>query len=272
MTTPAAIRAVFYSGGTVVFKVISTGWNCLEFAEQTLASIQSQTCRDFQVSIAYESATAMGSGEISNLRGTIEDSGLEDVILCVREPGHYLHDVRSRYEATMATNPADDDIIVTLDLDGDELAHEDVLEHLLVYYADGALLTYGNYAPVPPDDGCPPVLHYPEDVVARRAYREFREVRFNHLRTMKGRVFKSIPVEQFQFSAGPKRGEWYTKGNDVEFTFCGLERVGRRFRVIDEVLMHYNSINPNSNWRIAPEETWECVNDFLNRPPLEELS
>ena len=169
------------------------------------------------------------------------------------------------------TEPDDDDIIVTLDLDGDTFAHPDVLAHLLDYYADDTLLTYGNYEPVPPDPGCPPVLAYPEGVVAARSYRAFREVRFNHLRTMKGRVFKAIPVEQFQFASGPKRGQWYTKGNDVEFTFCGLELVGRRFKVIDEVLLHYNSINPNSNWRIAPRETDECIADFFNRPPLEEL-
>lgn len=254
-----------------MFKIISTGWNCVDFAEQTLASIAAQTCRDYQVSVAYESATRRGLGEIKRVEEAIAESGFEDAILVVREPGEYLHDVRTRYEATMISDPADDDIIVTLDLDGDCLAHPDVLANLLDYYADDTMLTYGNYEPVPFDEGCPPVLHYPEEVVAGRSYRAFREVRFNHLRTMTGRVFKAIPTEQFQFATGPKAGEWYTKGNDVEFTFCGLELVGRRFKVIDEVLLHYNSVNPNSNWRIAPEQTWECVEDFFNRPPLEEL-
>ena len=254
-----------------MFKIVTTGWNCVEFAEQTLRSIEDQTCRDFQVSIAYESATPYGSGEGEKLLDIITQVAIGQVLVEIREPGHYLHDVHTRYEATMATEPEDDDIIVTLDLDGDTFAHPDVLAHLLDYYADDTLLTYGNYEPVPPDPGCPPVLAYPEDVVAARSYRAFREVRFNHLRTMKGRVFKAIPPEQFQFAAGPKKGQWYTKGNDVEFTFCGLELVGPRFKVIDEVLLHYNSINPNSNWRIAPRETDECIADFFNRPPLEEL-
>lgn len=191
--------------------------------------------------------------------------------VAVRYPGDYFLDVRTRYEATMAGGLDDDAIVVTLDLDGDRLAHPDVLAHLVDYYADGTLLTYGNYEPVPFDAGCPPVLAYPEEIVEARSYRAFGEVRFNHLRTMKGRVFKAIPVEQFQFAKGPKAGQWYTKGNDVEFTFCGLELVGPRFKMIDEVLLHYNSINPNSNWRIAPGETHECLRDFLSRPPLEEL-
>lgn len=251
-----------------MFKIISTGWNCIEFAEQTLRSIKEQSCQDFQVSIAYEATDA---GEVDVLRDIVNRMGFEDQLMAVRWPSAYLFDVESRYVATVATNPQDNDIIVTLDLDGDAFAHPDVLAHLLEYYSEDTLLTYGNYEPLPPDAGCPAVSHYPPDVVATRSYRQFGEVRFNHLRTMKGCVFNAIPVEQFQFAAGPKQGQWYTKGNDVEWTFCGLELVGNRFKVIDEVLLHYNSINPNSNWRIAPGETHECLRDFLNRPPLEEI-
>src|SRR5580698_10547443 len=102
-----------------MFKIISTGWNCAEFAEQTLRSIAEQSCRDFQVSIAYEAATPYGSGEGEKLIDIISHVAIGPTLVEIREPGHYLHDVRTRYEATMATEPADDDIIVSLDLDGD---------------------------------------------------------------------------------------------------------------------------------------------------------
>ena len=251
----------------MVFKIICCGWNCAEFMEQTLRSIETQTCDDYRVMISYATKNT-------------HDDGVLVINDWLNSHDHRWHamirhesimDVQNRYEAAKGLDIKDDDIVITLDLDGDELAHPQVLDHLLEYYSDGTLLTYGNYVSKPFDGGCPPVLAYPEDVIANRSYRSFRNVYFNHLRTMKGLVFNAIPEEQFHFAEGTHRGEWYWKGNDVQWTFCGLELVGRRHKVIPEVLMYYNSINPNSNWRIAPNMTEECNADFFARPPLEEL-
>lgn len=234
-----------------------------------MASIARQTVDDWQVMISYE-------GDIN---------GGEEIARCIdKYPGMwnvdaryseslYKYDTRSRYEAMLKLDPADDDIIITLDLDGDQLAHPQVLEHLLEYYSDDTLLTYGSYEPVPYADGCPPAIPFPPDVIASNSYRHFIAAggpcSFNHLRTMKGKVFKAIPIEQFQWSNG--RG-WYRRGCDYQFTVSGLELAGRRHKCISEVLAYYNSANQLSAWRIAPADSDECNVDFLHRhSPLQPL-
>jgi hypothetical protein len=247
-----------------VFKIICCGWNCAEFIETTLKSIDEQTCQDFQVSIGYE-GTDEGRTVISNWWLTHNQDKWK---FSFHAEPHYLFDVRSRYEAVLATDPQDDDIIIFLDIDGDKFAHPQVLEHLLEYYSDDTLLTYGSYQPYPPSSTCSPAMAYPEDIIANRSYRAFGQIYFNHLRTMKGKVFKAIPEDQYKW-AGMDR--WYEKGCDVIFTLSGLELVGRRHKVIEETLMLYNSENPNSAWRVDPAGINSCTHDFMGRPPLPQM-
>lgn len=254
-----------------MFKIISTGWNIHpDFIETTLRSIGKQSRDDYHISIAYE-ATGHDDPAVRQIYNCIDRYLVKSGHVIIRYPEDgYLFDVRNRYEATMAAEPEDDDIIVTLDLDGDSFTHPDVLGRLHDVYSDPSiLLTYGSYRPIPFDAGCEQASEYPPEVVAERSYRRFGRVYFNHLRTMKGKVFNAIPVDQFQYSAQSERfGQWYTKGNDVEFTLSGLELVGPRFAVLPDILMDYNSVNPNSAWRIASGEINDCVLDFMARPPL----
>lgn len=242
-----------------MFKIISCGWNCAEFIEQTLRSIEYQTNQDFQVCIGYEGDDG-GDQIIERWCDSRGAKWTYDINL-----GPYKYDVRTRWEAIANSNPEDDDIILFLDLDGDELAHPQVLEHLLSYYEGDVLATYGSYEPKPASGTCAPAIPYPTEVIAAGSYRAFGLIYFNHLRTMKGRIFKAIPIEQFQYSDG--RG-WYTKGCDVQFMLCSLELAGPRHRVISETLMYYNSENPNSAWRVDSDGINTNNEDFMRRSPL----
>jgi hypothetical protein len=177
-------------------------------------------------------------------------------------------DAQTRWESIYRSDPDDEDIIIFLDLDGDELAHPEVLAHLIDYYADGTLTTYGSYESKPHNPNCIPALPYPAGVIATRSYRAFGHVYFNHLRTMKAKIWRAIPIYEFKWSTGPQQGEWYAKGCDVQFTIPALELAGPRFKVIDEVLMYYNSINPMSAWRVCKEQTTMATFDFFRRAPL----
>lgn len=256
----------------MTFKIISTGWNIdPAFIETTLNSIKAQTVTDYYVSVAYE-ATGRRDPAVQKL-GDLTSLGLNGSGIIRYPENGYLYDVRNRYEATVAADIQDEDIIVTLDLDGDAFTTANVLAHLVEVYKDpNILLTYGSYRSVPFSSTCSQAEAYPDEVVANRSYRAYGLHLFNHLRTMKGKVFNSIPVDQFHFSENhAKAGQWYTKANDLSFTFCGLERVGPRFAVLPDILMDYNSENPNSAWRIASGEIDECALDFLSRPPLDQL-
>lgn len=249
-----------------MFKIVSVGWQCAQFLEQTLQSVVQQTCDDWEIMVVYDQSTDDGAMKVWNW--------------CDRDPywRHFILNldqrfaVQNQYLALKSLDVQDDDIVVFLDLDGDMLAHPDVLTHLLEYYADGTLLTYGNYRPVPYVTTCPPAVPFPDEVVRGASYRNFMVTGqgscFNHLRTMKGRVWKAIPEYQFKWN---DRDEWFENGTDYVFMTAGLELVAGRYKCIEEVLCLYNHDNPLADNITHPASTHSGVQNLLLRPPLDPL-
>lgn len=254
------------------FKIISAGWNCAPFIERTLDSVLGQSQGNWDIGIAVDPCDD-GTVDIA-LAWKAAVEGLVDgrVYLQVNEQRQGA--VRNQVELIEALDPDDDDVIVFLDLDGDQLAHQDVLKHLEGYYTGDTLVTYGNYRPVPDNPGCQPPKPFPPEVVRDRTYREHilrRYCCFNHLRTMKGRVFKAIPRDHFTYLTGSTAGEWYTAGTDYVFMMAALEIADGRYRCIDEVLCLYNAANPHADNIHHPQESTRCHMDILRRPPLPPL-
>ena len=249
----------------MTFRIISCGWQAGYFPLTTLQSIEEQTCRDFTVSIGYE-----GYDEANNaIRNWVAGHEPARYVYDFREdPSTFLYDNHSRYKAITNMPLDDEDVIIFLDIDGDKFWHPHVLSNLIDYYSDGTLLTYGSYQPYPDSPTCSPAQPYPDHIIESRDYRAFGLLWFNHLRTMKGKVFKAIPQDQFKWAG---TNDWYPKGCDVTFTISGLELVGRRHKVITETLMGYHSENPNSAWRVNPREIDNCTKDFMSRPKLDQV-
>lgn len=256
----------------MTFHIISVGWQCAEWIEQTLASIERQSVTDWQSWVVYDPS---------------EDDGAERLIRWVDEhpdqAGRWhvkvnsdrRFAVRNQIEAIHAANPDDDDVIVFLDLDGDQLAHEHALLSLEAAYAGGTLLTYGNYRPVPYAKTCPPAVPFPQKVIDTGGYRRFMldggGCCFNHLRTMSARLAKAIPDDHFRWARGPKRGEWYEGGTDYIFMVAGLELAGGRHRCLPEVLCLYNNAQPHPDYLYHPAEASACTQDYLRRSVLPAL-
>jgi glycosyltransferase involved in cell wall biosynthesis len=253
-----------------MFKIISVGWNCEEFIDRTLASVAAQTCTDWQLCLVYDLSPDAGAKKLREwCVDRWDHSQGPNPLLFLNTTQQFA--IRNQYEGIRWMKPADEDIVVFLDLDGDQLAHPDVLTHLLDYYSDGTLLTYGSYEPIPFADTCPAVLPFPEDVVANNSYRDFIRCggpcSFNHLRTMKGKVATSIPIDQFKWHGG----DWYNSATDYTWIIQGLERAGGRYKVIPEVLLLYNNANPHADYLEHPIDTNTCCLDFLAREPLDRL-
>lgn len=248
------------------FKIVSVGWDCARFVEWTLESIEGQTNQDWEVWITIDPSDD-GTAEkvVDWCRG--RDSRWNYTINTER-----LFAVRNQVEAIENLNPDDDDIIVWLDVDGDKFAHPNVLNHLEDYYADDTLLTYGSYLPVPPNKGWQQALPFPEDTIRKAGYRKHALTLgccFNHLRTMKGIVYRNIPQDHFRWSKKPD--VWYDGGTDYIFMMAGLELAGRRHRFIEEILCHYNNANPNADYLTRGTESSACTLDYLQRPKLKEI-
>jgi len=248
------------------FKIVTVGWECADFLERTLWSIQDQTLDNYDVMVIDDASEDPRQEELIRYWCSWHDHRWE-----YRINREHLGAVRNQFEAIRALDPFPDDVIVWLDLDGDQLAHPQVLERLTEAYADGTLLTYGNYRPEPDFGTCPPAVPFPDQVVVDGSYREHiltgGSCCFNHLRTMSGRVFTAIPPDSLHWGDG----RWYGAGSDYIFMVNGLELAGPRHKCLSDVLCIYNNANPHADNLTHPDLTNRCVADMLRRPPLQPL-
>jgi hypothetical protein len=247
-----------------MFQIISVGWHCAEWLEQTLRSVEEQTADEWRIMIIYD-----GGDNGGDLIKAWCDARDERWNYRINDEQQWA--VRNQYEAVQALAPDDDDILVFLDLDGDRLAHPGVLARLSDYYYDGTLVTYGNYRPVPFAATCPPAVPFPPDVVANISYRQHvlsgAGCCFNHLRTMKAKIYKAIPEDRFK----RPNGEWYESGTDYVVMIPGLELAGGRYKCFEEVLLLYNNANPLADYIVHPAGTSGNIRDCMERPPLPPL-
>lgn len=250
------------------FKIVTVGWNCVEYIERTLRSIEFQTVADYDVMVVDDATADPRQAELIRSWCDARDDRWNFVINTERRNA-----VRNQHDAIRALDPADDDVIVWLDLDGDQFAHRRVLERVAAAYDDGqTLLTYGSYRPVPDMGTSTGVTPFPADVVAANAYRAETlagTCHFNHLRTMKGVIFRHIPPAHFRW---PGTDRWYAAGTDYIFMIAGLELAGGRYECIDEVLCLYNHANPYADNLAHPDESAACTQNYLRREPLAPLT
>lgn len=246
-----------------MFKIISAGWECPDFLEWTLQSVAEQSITDWEMFIIDDASTDPRQAELIHKWCEHKDKRWR-----YRINTENLGTPRNQFEGITMMSPGPDDIIVFLDLDGDKLAHPDVLKNLLRYYADGTLVTYGSYRPVPDLGTSTPAKPFPSSVVANRSYRQAisaGHTGFNHLRTMKGKIFDAIPEDHFHWA----NGDWYKHGTDYIFMTAALELANGKYKCIDEVLVLYNHANPNADYLTKGPQSNACVTDYLKRAPLE---
>jgi glycosyltransferase involved in cell wall biosynthesis len=248
------------------FKIISVGWDCADLLDRTLHSISRQDWSAYDV-VIVDDATE-DPRQAKRIKEWCLDQGSRwRAVFNTTRRGPVVNQMK----AIALSKPADDDVIVWLDLDGDRFAHPGVLEILADAYEDRTtMMTYGTYKPIP-DPGYPvPVGPYPLSVIVDNAYRAdtlANGPRWNHLRTMRGDVVKAIPRDQFTW----RDGRFYEHGADYVYMTCGLELAGGRHKWIPEVLCLYNAANPRADNICHPVDTNRCVGDFLQRPPLQPL-
>lgn len=260
---------VLQKGKDLSFKIISTGWQCRPFIERTLKSIEEQTVEDYEVRIVVDPSKTNETEEFAR-----EWCDARDGRWTCEFPETQRFSTPNQLSALEYLDPDDDDIVVWLDLDGDQFAHAEVLAHLLGYYSDDTLLTYGSFKCVPKVATNSPAKAFPPEVIKSNGFRQHvRDVYccFNHLRTMKGRIVSSIPANQFRWRSGPQKGQIYQGGADYIFTVAGLELAGPRHKFIEEVLMFYNHANPFADYKVRSHLSSPVVADFLRRPPLSPL-
>lgn len=265
---------------SIRFKIVSCGYEAAEWLPRCIDSIAAQTYKNFDVCFVDDASPSKKPQRIL-LDAMQEHNKTFDMRLedggdpwkrgwFVTERAENVGPLQNQHEAIHHICEDDDDVIVIVDSD-DFLAHRKVLERLAHWYGDNTLLTYGNYKPVPRSKTCPPVRRYPVDVIKNRTFREFTRLNgpyFNHLRTYRYGLYKHIDPETYFI----RDGKWLRNSIDLAAMLPMLEAAGDRHKMITDVLLHYNSENPISYWRINPKGL--AVDDewTLSRPIAERYS
>jgi hypothetical protein len=249
------------------FKIISVGGDCLPFIERTFKSIEKQTYVDYEVWVVDDAPQDRREAQY------VTDFLASHDRFNGWVTSEKRWQVRNQVEAIRAANPGPEDVLVWLDMDGDQLASEDTLEKLVSYYETGTLLTYGSYTPIPDPGTCAPTHDIPRLVIQKNSLRSWileGHCPFNHLRTMKAKVFKQIPDAYFKWPDG----RYYEAGADYCIMTAGLELVGENFTWIKEVLCLYNHDNPRADYLSRARISTECTQHMLRHQkpltPIEE--
>lgn len=218
------------------FKVICTGRNHPDWAQEALDSLAAQTDERFDVCVVDDASDQ----DLFNVLGSYGW-----LWFCREERAYAL---ANQILAWTALEPSEDDVIVWLDLD-DRLPHAGVLERLRAIYDESdALLTYGSYRPFPQDHpnaaNCRPAKPYDETVRRLRTYRGTVQW-FNHLRSMKWRVLREITDQDLRRSDG----NYFQANTDRAVMFPALELAGNRAVFVEDVLYEYRCNSEDAVWK-----------------------
>jgi len=225
-------------GEQTLFRVVVPVYNAVEWIGRCLASIRDQNYRNWKCVVIDDASTdgtfdrAMQVCRLDSrftlVRNTERAGALANIITAI-----------DRHR------PAADDVIVTVDGD-DWLADNRVFAHLERVYRNGRVqLTYGQFRQSL--SGLPGwCREYPEEVKARRAYRQFEWIA-THLRTFRSRLWRQIRREHLN---DPRTGLPWEMAWDVAMMVPMLEMCAPgEVRFIPEILYVYNEGNPISDHR-----------------------
>jgi len=214
------------------FKIIVPLYNVEKWIKMTIRSLRLQNYKNFQC-ILVDDCSSDSSAEIIK-----EEIGEDPKFLFIENKDRKLA-LKNIYETIAMSEPADEDIIITLDGD-DWLAAKNTLEILNnKYKEDDCWITYGSYVEYPSKVRGKFSRQIPKEIIDSNSFRE-SEWMSSHLRTFKYKLWKMIKKEDFLEDDGRFcDGAW-----DMIFMFPMLEMASHRSAFVKDILHVYNRINP----------------------------
>ena len=212
-------------------KIIVPMYNVEKWVGNCIQSIKNQVYTDFECVIIDDISTDMTVAIVEDII-----KGDPRFTLIVNQEKKYA--LQNIYEGIEFLDPADEDVIVTID--GDDWLYDDSVFHSVVeaYRETGCWMTYGNYIEYP--NGRFPVKpDYPQHIIDSNTYRDYQWIS-SHLRTFKYKLWKNINREDLL----DELGNFYKMGWDLAFMFPMLEMSGGKFVNIKKPLYVYNIANP----------------------------
>tara|TARA_R100001510_G_C7656380_1_gene216329 strand:- start:6599 stop:7351 length:753 start_codon:yes stop_codon:yes gene_type:complete len=215
------------------FKIIVPLYNVEKWIQYCINSIKAQTYENFECIIIDDIST---DNSVEKINKIIKND--KRFKLVVNKEKKYA--LKNIYDALLLCQPANDDIVVTVDGD-DWLASKDVLEKVnKIYKKQNCWMTYGSYMEFPSRKRGKFSKQIPHHIIKSNSYRKF-EWCSSHLRTFKFHLWRSINKEDF---INTNTGEFIKSAWDLAFMFPMLEMSADKAFYIKDVLYVYNRENP----------------------------
>lgn len=244
------------------FKIVVPSYNCEDYIVASLKSIANQREEEYEVFVVDDAS---------------EDGTTELIKKFCHKYDEFSFERRDENHGPLAStvfgidklDPDPDDVVITVDGD-DWLAHEGVLKTVRETHEEtDCLLTYGQYVKHP--SGITPPHHqrpYPEHVRENRSYREEDVIYYTHLRTFRHKLWDNLDKDDLK----NEKGEYYSAGGDIAYTFPLLEMAGDRVEYIDEVLYVYNVENPLNEHKVNRQTQLSTEQKIRNKSKYPDLS
>jgi glycosyltransferase involved in cell wall biosynthesis len=246
------------------FKIIVPMYNVEKWVRKNIESVKQQNYANFEC-IIIDDISEDKSVEI--VRDLIDSD--ERFKLVVNKNKKYA--LQNIYEGIELSNPADHDVIITLD--GDDWLHGiDVFEKLNdIYKAEDCYLTYGEFANssnlrsgiIVPNGAAHP---FPPLVIKNNCFRSYTWMS-SHLRTFKYGLWKNIKKEDLL----DQSGQFYRMAWDVAFMMPMLEMAASRQYCVPEVIYIYNNENPINDSKVDPTLQLSLDREIRSKSPYSPL-
>lgn len=236
-----------------MIRVLITSFNSSQYISRTLASIASQTVKDWKVYIT-DDISIDGSREY--IKTLISGNSKFELI----ENEKKFWQTGNYWQVCQRGEIDDDDIAVTVDGD-DWLPNETVFERILQYYAGGkTLLTFGQFVYYDGKNYTQGFTHKPDD------FNNFRQLPWtsSHLRTFKVKVFRQI---NYKDVIDPETNWFFTNAGDVVLFSPMMEIAGEnQIKWVDDINYVYNIETDLNEHKTSLNKTNRIVNMLKTYP------
>ena len=232
--------------------VLTTAYNCAEWLERCLTSIQLQSYKDFVCYITDDLSTD-GTCEIAQ-KFTESD---ERFILVRNTVKHYQ---AGNYDQILR-NPSHHKESIVVEVDGDDwLPHSEVFNRVVEEHKKGHWITQGSFKYSDGRSG----FAKPFSV---KYLRDNPHLNATHLRTWRVKLWRAIQADDLKIN-----GEYASLAGDVFFMIPMLEMAGdNRIKFMEEILYVYNESNPINEHKVDMRKQWEFARKGRNKKSYKKL-
>lgn len=238
--------------------VFSCGYNCVDYVQDHISSIDLQTYGEYTHVIVDDGSTDGTYEQLMDYKKTTDRK--VDLIHFVDNKGSNI------LSHIIGLKPKDTDIVVRVDLD-DSLTDPFVLQYIIdIYNETDCWLTHGSFRRLSNNtiQGAP----YPDRIKKNKQYREYSRWLCQHLRTFKGFLFNNIDQNDLLDA----NGEYPIGADDLALTFPMLEMSPPDKVIhIPDILYNYNDLNPLNECKIKASDVQKNTQWFRSKNKYKEL-